>query len=109
VLLKFLTTNKHREKKEEPKNGDEQKRERGLKLEVSRCLDRKGERWVSWGLVSKPRGGEAGLVLGFNWMKPKLKFFIWSVLRHMGPLNASFGQWTKIPFANPSGEHKTAH
>jgi len=37
------------------------------------------------------------LVLGFNWMKPKLIFFIWWVLGHVGPSLPVLGTGPKSP------------
>ncbi len=76
--------NKHREKKKGTQQWGWTKEGEGFKTRGEQMARLKGERWGSWGLVSKPIGGEARLVLGFNQMKPKLTFFIWWVLGHMG-------------------------
>jgi hypothetical protein len=55
-----ISHNKHREKKEEPNNGDGQKRERGLKLEVSRWLDRKGKGGLVGAWLVNPEEGRLG-------------------------------------------------
>ncbi len=101
-----ISHNKHREKKEEPNNGDGQKRERSFKMEVSRCLDRKGKGGVigPW-LVTQRRGGWVGF--GFQLDETQTDIFHLVGARSRGPFTSSFGHWTKIPSANPSGEHKT--
>jgi len=55
-----ISHNKHRGKKEEPNNGDGQKRERSFKMEVSRCLDRKGKGGVIWPWLVNPEEGRLG-------------------------------------------------